>query len=204
MKRRKGYVILRKDGVKQRYPTAKIKNLKRKGYVYDRHERAWVKRIYRLSMVWMFYKTEERRYTPDPFLELRAYCYTYNPKKWKWEQFNQTLFDMSRKLGTETESGKFYSIQYSWKAGNIYLGDIDGNEIKAEVVGLEKEWVDRDEVENDKEKGRLRFGLDKIHRYACFFKKGKIAYEYGEPFPKLLKRTKWKETWYKGTYVKAE
>jgi len=130
--------------------------------------------IYRLSMVWMFYATEVKRYTPVPYLELRVWTLTRNPKKYVWNDFNKKLTTLTRILGTWGKDGKFYSLQYSWKAGHIYLGNEEGEEIRAEIIGIERELIDEDEARNNlKTTGLPKTKYNELYRYACFFRKEK-------------------------------
>jgi len=123
------------------------------------------KYVYRLSMVWMFYTKEIKRYTPMPFAEFRVWLLTRNPRQYTKDQFSKELYRLTK---------IFWSINVAWHKKEIYLGDVDGNPISAQIIGIEVERLDPDEVESNFRTTGLpedEWEYDRFYRYVCFFQK---------------------------------
>jgi len=121
---------------------------------------------YRISMVWMFYAKEIKRYTPDPFAEFRAFVVTKRPDLYKPTRFRKILFNLVN---------LFPSVMHSWRSKRIYLGDYVGNPISARIIGLEREIIEADEVrETFESTGLEKSRRDEIYRYVAFFKKRRV------------------------------
>ena len=131
----------------------------------------WLIRVeakpWRLSMVWMFYATDIKRYTPEPFAELRVFCITRYPERWRRWMFRGKLYELTK---------IFASIGYAWHQKQIYLGDEAGVPISAKIIGIERRQIDWDEAEATLESTGLPKREQKeetLYRYAAFFRKRK-------------------------------
>ena len=121
---------------------------------------------YRISMVWMFYAKEIKRYTPHPFAEFRAFVVTKRPDLYKPTRFRKILFSLVN---------LFPSVMHSWRSKRIYLGDESGEAISAKITGLEREVIESEEVREVFESTGLENPkMDEIYRYVAFFKKRPI------------------------------
>jgi len=135
------------------------------------------KYVYRLSMVWMFYAKEIKENTPVPFAEFRVWVLTRNPTKYNGDMFRHELYKLTK---------IFFSINVAWHKELVYLGDVEGTPITAEIVGIEKEPLDKDEIEkNFASTGlpREEWKYDTFYRYACFFER-----KAGKKIPAKVRR----------------
>lgn len=159
-------------------------------------------KIYRLSLVKMYYAKIKKKETPDPFCEIRAFTFLpYEPTTTLQMRIKKELENAIHQLIVEflphiffSEKNEFYE-ESKEELQSILVKKLT-EQVKIEIDGWEVEEIDIDEIMKDyliggevrhwfrqdraeKKKFRLNFGI--IYRYVAFFdEEGNIKGEYDE------------------------
>jgi hypothetical protein len=134
-------------------------------------------------MVRMYYYRKElasgRGKTPNPFLEMRVYVYTRNPKIYSDDFFNAGFESLRRFFHTIVKAEEKEKVSPSIVSWWSNIKDI------REIVGYEVEKIDADEINAEfrkYQKGNV-FPPDTMLRYVAKYNEFyEIEYEYDELF----------------------
>jgi len=130
------------------------------------------KGLTRVSLVWMFYASEQKRNTPTPFAEFRIWLIS-DKKIPSSKTLKGYMLGLLR---------KFPSVWFNWRNGTLNAVDSKENEptFKMQIIGYEEEKIDADEAqENFKTTGYERGIIGYVYNYVAFFNPyGSIRKEY--------------------------